>query len=280
MIEAKRVNSEEIYYLNLYIENYINKKEKDFIRKINNFRLLFNSIKKAIDKKKITLTKNNDNLKLTLFYTIIFDDSTISFDIPKVNLELTPGDSEELKEPELVTKSNVDYKAEIVKYDKQFIDYRSKMVIKVTIKNVGICTWPRGSSFVCVPEYSTLLCEEYIILDDDVIPGYEITINLEFLKKNEKKYNKPYFTFIRLHIHPQFFDPMLLLDFNDAFNAEKKIASEKDIDEYNDTKINKIKKTMDYKKKYFLGPKVMIPLDEENKDSSNLNNNNNNDEKK
>ena len=52
VIEAKRVNSEEIYYLNLYIENYINKKEKDFIRKINNFRLLFNSIKKAIDKKK------------------------------------------------------------------------------------------------------------------------------------------------------------------------------------------------------------------------------------
>ena len=60
------------------------------------------------------------------------------------------------------------------------------MVIKVTIKNVGICTWPRGSSFVCVPEYSTLLCEEYIILDDDVIPGYEITINLEFLKKMKK----------------------------------------------------------------------------------------------
>ena len=124
VIEAKRENSEEIYYLNLYIENYINKKEKDFIRKINNFRLLFNSIKKAIDKKKITLTKNNDNLKLTLFYTIIFDDSTISFDIPKVNLELTPGDSEELKEPELVTKSNVDYKAEIVKYDKQLIDLK------------------------------------------------------------------------------------------------------------------------------------------------------------
>ena len=271
-IEAKEEKYEETYFLNLSIADYINKEEKEFIKKINNFGLLYNSIKKAIDKKRVTLTKNNGILKLTLFYTIIFDDFTISFPIPKVIIEETPGDSEEIEEPELVTKSNIDFKAEIVKYDKQFIDYWYKDIIKVTIKNVGTCTWPRGeTSFVCVPDFSTLLCEEYIILDDDVIPGDEVTIKLEFLKKQEKKFEKPYFTFIRLHIHPQFFEPMLLLDFNDAFNAEKKIASEKDIDEYNNTKITKIKKTMDYFKKYFLVPKVMLFLD---KNNNNQNSNN------
>lgn len=94
---------------------------------------------------------------------------------------------------------------------------------------------------------------------------------MEFLKKQEKIFQKPYFTFIRLHIHPQFFDPLLLLDFNDAFKAEKKIASEKDIDENNNTKITKIKKRMDYFKNYYLSQKVMLPLDNNNK---NLNNNN------
>ena len=188
-IEAQEEKSDESYLLKLKIAEYVNKKEKDFIKKIPTFGHLYKSIKKAVDKKRVILTKNNDILKLTLFYTIIFDDYPISFKIPKVIIEKTPGEETmETNEPELVTRSNIDYKAEIVKYDKEFIDYGDKDIIKVTIKNVGICTWPRvESSFVSVPEFSTLLCEECFIEEGDVIPGDEVTLELEFLKDEKKK---------------------------------------------------------------------------------------------
>ena len=66
---------------------------------------------------------------------------------------------------------------------------------------VGICTWPRAeTSFVSVQEYSTLLCEECFIEDDDVKSGDEVIIELEFLKEQEKKFKKPYFTFYIFYV--------------------------------------------------------------------------------
>ena len=90
-IEAKAEKFNESYLLKLKIADYVNKKEKDFIGKINKFGHLYKAIKKAVDKKRVVITKNNDKLKLTLFYTIIFDDFTISFMIPKIKTEITPG---------------------------------------------------------------------------------------------------------------------------------------------------------------------------------------------
>ena len=50
------------------------------------------------------------------------------------------------------------------------------------VENKGNCTWERRrTSFQCVPEFSTLLCNEYY-LEEDVIPGDQVEIPLEFMK--------------------------------------------------------------------------------------------------
>ena len=153
-------------------------------------------------------------------------------------------DSEKILE----TKNNTDYRAEIVKYDKQFIDYGDRDIIKVTIENKGTCTWPRfDSSLVCVPEFSTLLCEEYVFDDEEVLPGEQVDVQLEFLKDEEGNLEPPFFTCLHLHIHPQNFDPMLVLDFSDAFKEEKIMASEEEIDKFNQTKITKIQTRIENK---------------------------------
>ena len=251
-IKAIADDGDEHFFFHFKQSDYVNKEEKDFVEKIKSFKQLLQTIKTAIEKKRLILWRDHETLKITLYYTIIYEIKKISFELHQ---ELTPEMEKELigefykdSEKILETKNNTDYRAEIVKYDKQFIDYGDRDIIKVTIENKGTCTWPRfDSSLVCVPEFSTLLCEEYVFDDEEVLPGEQVDVQLEFLKDEEGNLEPPFFTCLHLHIHPQNFDPMLVLDFSDAFKEEKIMASEEEIDKFNQTKITKIQTRIENK---------------------------------
>jgi len=251
-IKAIADDGDEHFFFHFKQSDYVNKEEKDFVEKIKSFKQLLQTIKTAIEKKRLILWRDHETLKITLYYTIIYEIKKISFELHQ---ELTPEMEKELigefykdSEKILETKNNTDYRAEIVKYDKKFIDYGDRDIIKVTIENKGTCTWPRfDSSLVCVPEFSTLLCEEYVFDDEEVLPGEQVDVQLEFLKDEEGNLEPPFFTCLHLHIHPQNFDPMLVLDFSDAFKEEKIMASEEEIDKFNQTKITKIQTRIENK---------------------------------
>ena len=74
-------NGENQYLCQFKISEYVNLKEKDFTSQINNFSLLLTTIEKALDKNKVILSEINDNLKLTFYYTNIYDEKKISFEL-------------------------------------------------------------------------------------------------------------------------------------------------------------------------------------------------------
>ena len=81
-------------------------------------------------------------------------------------------------------------------------------------ENKGNCSWPKGkTSFTCLPEFSSLLCQE-CILEDDVMPGEQIEIYLEFLKNEKQSLKKKYFTSLNLNICQERFETIFLLHFN------------------------------------------------------------------
>ena len=194
----------------------LNMKEKNFTHKIHNFKLLLKAIKKGVKKKKVTVSQFNTSLKFTLFYTIVYDKEKISF-------ELNPKPSEENKkeEKEKVNEiKNENYKAELIEYSRDMEDLGDRNIIKVVFENKGICSWPKGkTSFTCLPEFSSLLCQE-CILEDDVMPGEQIEIYLEFLKNEKQSLKKKYFTALNLNVYQERFENIFLLDFNNPLNQE------------------------------------------------------------
>lgn len=173
----------------------------------------------------VTLYKEFEILRITFYYTDIYEEKKIFFELHK---QLSEEEEKELigkyyedSEALLETKNNTDYRAEIIKYSKEFEDYGDRNIIRAFIKNTGTTSWDKKiSSLQCVPEFSSLICKEYFF-DEDVIPGEEIEIALEFLKNEKNNLSPPYFTCLHLHVHPQNFDPMLVLDFDNAFVNKK-----------------------------------------------------------
>ena len=251
-------NPECQFLYEIKMSDYVNLKEKDFTSQINNFKLLLQTIEKALEKNKVVLSKLNDDLKLTFHYTNIYDEKKISFELKK---ELSEEEKEKEKEKErqereqqiLMTKDSgqieeeeknkVDYKAEIIEYSKKFEDFGDRNIIKVLIENKGSHYWPKEkASFRCAQEFSSLICKEYF-LEENVKPGEQIELALEFLKNQKENLKQPYITSLNLYVHPQKFDPMLVLDFNENYNNEnipfegpelKKEQQEDDKDEEND----------------------------------------------
>ena len=140
--------------------------------------------------------------------------------------------------------TTVDYRAEIVRYNKNFEDYGDRNIVRVTVKNTGTCLWEREvASLRCVLEFSTLINKEYYF-EEDVIAGDEIEIALEFMKREEENLEPPYFTCLHLHMNHQNYTPMLVLDFDNSFITKKteleipKISFNKDNEEDNKNKIN------------------------------------------
>ena len=265
--KIKACDDDETFFYHFQMSHWANRKEKDFIYQINNFELLLETVKVAVEKKRVTLTKDYDNLKLTLHYTIIFKENKLSFDL---HLQQSNEEEKELigkyyedSDALLETKDNVDYRAEIVEYNKNFEDYGDRNIIRLTVRNTGTCAWEKGiASLQCVPEFSSLLCEEYFF-EDDIIAGDEAKIELEFLKHGKDNYDPPYFTCLHLHIHPQNFAPMLVLDFNDAFITQKKEINLPRKDEI-DFKKNEINKEKENKNKINI-----INEEEDNKNTIN-----------
>ena len=253
--KIKAYDEEETYFYHFKMTHWANRKEKDFIYQINNFKILLETIQIAVEKNRVTLIKDYDNLKLTLHYTNIFTEKKISFDLhPQLTNEEEKkliGKYYEESEALLETKGNPDYRAEILEYNKNFEDYGDRNIIRLTLRNTGNCVWERGiASLQCVPEFSSLLCEEYFF-DDDIIAGDDVKIELEFLKYGKEHLDPPYFTCLHLHIHPQNFAPMLVLDFNNAFNTEQKMPQKKkpNFNEIYRRKINVINEKIDIKNK-------------------------------
>jgi hypothetical protein len=201
----------------------------------------------AIEKRRVVLSKIYDNLQLTFHYTNIFEDKTLSFEL---HSQLSDEEEKELigkyyEDSEMVYETTtVDYRAEIVKYNKNFEDYGDRNIVRVTVKNIGTCVWEREvASLRCVPEFSTLICKEYYF-EEDVIAGDEIEIALEFLKREEENLEPPYFTCLHLHMNHQNYTPMLVLDFDNSFTTKKtkleipKISFNEDNEKENKNKIN------------------------------------------
>ena len=139
----------------------------------------------------------------------------------------------------LLGEQSYDYKAEIVKYSKDFEDYGDYKRLEVIIENKGNCSWESDiSSLDCIPEFSTLLCKNYYF-EEEVLPGDQVTIYLQFLNDEAQDFGEPpYFTFLQLHIHPRFFNPMLVLDFSHAFDKKENDKNEKKIENKNEIKDN------------------------------------------
>jgi len=225
--KIKANNDDDNYLFHFRYSDYVNMKEKDFIYKINNFKLLLETVEKAINKNRVTLCNIGESLKLTFYYTNIYEEKEMSFELHE---QLTDEEEKELigkfyAESEVIDGTNdIDYRAEVVNYNKDFEDYGDRKIIRATIKNIGTTTWKKGiTSLQCVPEFSSLLCKEYFF-EDEVIPGDEVEITLEFLE-NEENLEPPYFTFMHLHILLQNYEPMLVFDFNNSF-INKKIELE------------------------------------------------------
>ena len=245
IIQATSDDKYDNYLYHFKMSDYVNMEGKDFTQKIKNFKLLLETIKTGFEKKKVVLWREYENLKITFYYMMIYEIKKISFEMhPQLTVEQEKeliGKYYEDSEKIMETTNNNDYRAEIIKYEKQFIDFGDRDIIKVTVENKGTCSWPRfESSLRCVPEFSTLLCEEYIFDNDDVQPGEQVEVELEFLKNEEGNLEPPHFTFLHLHIHPQNYAPMLILDFGDAFKNTRIMASEEDIDKFNENKITRI----------------------------------------
>ena len=252
-------NPENQYIYECKLSDYVNLKEKDFTSQVNTFKLLLQTIEKAIDKNKLVLSKLNDDLKLTFYYTNIYDEKKISFELKKElseeekaeeeekerqkreSLILQPKDSEQIAEEE--EKNKVDYNAEVIEYSKTFEDFGDRNIIKVLIENKGSHYWPKEkTSFRCAQEFSSLICKEYF-LEESVQPGEQIELALEFLKNQKENLKQPYITSLNLYVHPQKFEPMLVLDFNENYTNEnipfqgpelKKEQKEEEKEEEND----------------------------------------------
>lgn len=245
-------DDEEKFTLNLKLSDYLNMKEKDFTEKVRTFKSLFEAFKTALDKKKFVLWREYDNLKITLYYTIIFEEKNISFELhPDITKDIEKQIIEEFykESPKIEEEKNNDFKAEIVSFENQFIDYGDRDIIRAVIENVGNCSWPKDDTFLrCVPEFSTLLCEDYYF-EDEVQPGEQIEIELEFLKTDRDDFKQQYFTMLHLNVYYHNFQPMLVLDFSDAFKSGRKLADEEEIERYNQNRYTKISTRIENKNK-------------------------------
>lgn len=220
-----RDDDNDVYLLQFRMPDWAQRKEKEFTKRVNTFNLLISTIKEAFEKERLVLYKLDAFvLMMTLHYTIIFKEETISFELHKQS-------EDEEEEKRLIgmffsesqpidEQNNLDYKAELIDYSKKFEDCGDRSIIRMTVKNVGRCTWDRKiTSFRCVPEFSSLLCNEYF-LQEDVYPDNEAEIELEFMKGDPDNMEPPYFTFLHLNVYNENYEPMLILDFNESFKDE------------------------------------------------------------
>ena len=141
-IKASKFNFK--YICQFTITDYLNMQQKDFIKNVNNFKLLLKAFDDAFYKKKITLCKLYDCLLLTIYYTVIFEEKKIYFELHK---QLPDEENKNLiginnNQPKYNFDIN-DYKAEIIESNSQFEDYGDRYKLKLIFKNKGKNFWPK-----------------------------------------------------------------------------------------------------------------------------------------
>ena len=66
------------------MKDWIKRKEREFTKRINNFKLLVKTIKEAYEKGRLVLyNPDGFSLMLKIYYTIIFKEENISFELHK-----------------------------------------------------------------------------------------------------------------------------------------------------------------------------------------------------
>ena len=223
--KLKATDGKDNYLFHFRMSDYVKIVGREFFNIINNFQLLLETFKQAIEEKKVVIYKQYyDCLNIVFYYTIIYQKKKLAFELHQ---ETTAEMEKQLigqyyQDSEAIeAENNVDYKAEIIEYDKNFEDYGDRNIIRCKIENKGNCSWDKNeTSLQCVPEFSTLICQEYFF-EYDVQPGEQVDIELEYYKNEEENLEPPYFTFLHLHVGIRNFDPMLVLDFNNAFISKK-----------------------------------------------------------
>ena len=243
-ITAKDDN--EVFLVQFRMPDWAQREEKEFTKRINTFPLLKNTIKEAFEIGKLVLYRlDSFSLMMTLYYINIFKEEKISFELHK---QLEDKEEEKKLIGQFFAESkpidelyNLDYKAELIGYNTNFEDYGDRNIIRMRVKNTGRCTWDRKiTSFKCVPEFSSLLCNE-CFLEEDVYPDNETEVELEFMKGDPDNMEPPYFTFLHLHVYDENYKPMLVLDFNESFKDEedKAIFKKNNINDEEEKKIKK-----------------------------------------
>ena len=201
---------EENYILHLKYSDYITKVNRDFTRSFNSLKLFFDKLKSCLENEKVVVVKKTSySIKIIFF----INKKTLPF-------ELFPNFYSPSEEP--LKLSDREYKAELIKYDKKLEDFGDRYIVKCQIENVGTTTWDNNiTSLVCLPEYSSFICNEYFFRDE-VIPNEQVDVELEFLK-NDEILKPPFFTFVYLQVNGVIFDPGLVLDFSDFFYEKNDI---------------------------------------------------------
>ena len=228
----KVTDKEEEYILHLKYSDYINSVERSFTRNFNSFKLLFDKLKSSFENNKVVLVKTSNYSVKLIFY---FKKKSLPFEIFPKDYETSQPIEEHLK------INDREYKAELIKYEKNLEDYGDRYFVKCLIENVGTTTWDKEiTSLICLPEYSSLICNEYFF-EEEVIPNDRVEIELEFLK-SEEQLKPPFFTFVYLRVQGVIFDPGLVLDFSDIFNEKNNIKPDfikKSTEKREKTKIKK-----------------------------------------
>ena len=105
---------------------------------------------------------------IAFYYTVIFEKKKLVFELhnelseeeEKDQIGMYYQDSEKIYE-----ENNRDYKIKIISFNREFEDYGDRNIVRLVIENKRTCTWEeQRASLICVPEFSTLLCKEYIFL--------------------------------------------------------------------------------------------------------------------
>ena len=84
MFQIQAQDDFDIFLIQFRIQDWIRRREREFTKRINNFKLLAKTIREAYEKKRLVLNKIDEfSLMMTIYYTVIFKEEKISFELYK-----------------------------------------------------------------------------------------------------------------------------------------------------------------------------------------------------
>ena len=121
MFKITARDDETTFLLQFRLVDWVTRKEKDFVKLVNNYELILDAIREGFEKGRIVLYKiDSFSLKLIIYYTIIFKEGSISFELH----EKSEDEEEEKRlisqfysesEP-IIQENDPEYRAEKINY--------------------------------------------------------------------------------------------------------------------------------------------------------------------